>query len=98
MESDIQAKILRYLEDEGIYAIKVQSANRRGAPDIILCLNGNYIGVEVKQPGKSGTPLQKYQHDKIRASGGEAWTVTSLAEFAGLLTRHPSYGGVYATR
>lgn len=72
-ESQLQGKILRYLESlPHCYAFKVISANRKGVPDIICSYNGYFLAIEVKAPGRLAgvTPLQKLNGDKIMASNG----------------------------
>ncbi|WP_193210372.1 PDDEXK family nuclease [Aliarcobacter butzleri] len=47
-ESEIQKKIIQYLNKIGAYTIKTISTNRNGCPDVICCLNGRFIALEVK--------------------------------------------------
>ena len=86
MEKDIQAKVLKYLRNEGHYAVKIISASQSGTPDILACVRGHFIGIEMKQPGKDATPLQEYKARQIRDAGGTAWTITSLDQLRDLLT------------
>lgn len=82
-ESDITKSILKYLktlprcffwkEHGGIYGTS-------GIPDIIVCIDGRFIALEVKtQKGKT-TPLQNAAIRKIRISGGFAFVVRSVEE------------------
>jgi len=82
-ESDITKSILKYLktlprcffwkEHGGIYGTS-------GIPDIIVCIDGRFIALEVKtQKGKT-TPLQNAAIRKIRSSGGFAFVVRSMEE------------------
>lgn len=82
-ESDITKSILKYLktlprcffwkEHGGIYGTS-------GIPDIIVCIDGRFIALEVKtQKGKT-TPLQNAAIRKIRSSGGFAFVVRSVEE------------------
>lgn len=82
-ESDITKSILKYLktlprcffwkEHGGIYGTS-------GIPDIIVCIGGRFIALEVKtQKGKT-TPLQNAAIRKIRSSGGFAFVVRSVEE------------------
>jgi len=82
-ESDITKSILKYLktlprcffwkEHGGIYGTS-------GIPDIIVCIDGRFIALEVKtQKGKT-TPLQNVAIRKIRSSGGFAFVVRSVEE------------------
>lgn len=82
-ESDITKSILKYLktlphcffwkEHGGIYGTS-------GIPDIIVCIDGRFIALEVKtQKGKT-TPLQNAVIKKIHSSGGFAFVVRSVEE------------------
>ena len=83
LEKDITAAILRYLrglpecfcwkEHGGPYGTA-------GIPDIICCYRGRFLGLEVKQPGGKLTKLQEITLERIRAAGGSAHMVTSVAE------------------
>ena len=86
MEKHIQAKLLQHLRSKGHYAVKVISASQSGTPDILACIRGHFVGIEVKQPGKSATELQEYKARQVREAGGTAWTVTSLDQLKELLT------------
>jgi hypothetical protein len=51
-----------------------------GIPDIICCINGYFVGIEVKAPGKidNTTPLQRMQITRIIGAGGLAIVADSL--------------------
>lgn len=51
-----------------------------GIPDIIVSLNGKFIGIEVKRPGneRGTTKLQDYALENIRASGGVAFVASNV--------------------
>lgn len=49
-----------------------------GLPDIVGCTDGRFFAFEVKQPGKTATPLQSATLAAIKRAGGIAETVTSL--------------------
>ena len=53
-----------------------------GLPDIIVCHQGRFIGLEVKRPGKKDTvsPTQKLVHGLIRRAGGKVYVVSSIDE------------------
>lgn len=80
-EQDIQTKIIKYLNSEGFYVVKVVSATKAGVPDILCCIYGQFVAFEVKANAtKKPTPLQEYNLDKIRECGGEAFVVHSLEQ------------------
>ena len=51
-----------------------------GFPDILICLGGRFIGVEVKLPGGKVGPIQAITHDAIREAGGIVHVIHSLDE------------------
>jgi len=77
-EQQIQKKIINYLEDMGAYVIKTINSNRSGIPDIICCLDGKFIAIEVKRIGGKTTPLQEYELSKINKAGGKAKVIYSI--------------------
>jgi hypothetical protein len=65
-------------------------------PDLLLCIDGLFIGMEIKfpRPGESvehakkrATPQQRNQIRLINNSGGMAGVVTSVAEAMDLIHR-----------
>lgn len=46
---------------------------RSGIPDLIICLKGEFIAVELKNEEGKPSPLQLYNIDKIKQSGGQAF-------------------------
>lgn len=56
---------------------------RSGIPDLIGCINGRFIGLEVKDPKNKrygATKLQLYIIDLIKKAGGITGVVTNLEE------------------
>lgn len=45
---------------------------KSGIPDIVACLHGVFIGIEVKREGKEPTKLQERRMEEIRLAGGFA--------------------------
>lgn len=43
---------------------------RSGVPDIVVCFNGRFIGIECKAGNNTTTALQDRELDKIDAAGG----------------------------
>ena len=77
-EQDIQAKIIKYLSDQGWLVTKNIATSRKGTPDLTAMKDGRVFMIEVKKPGKELSPLQrvyklqaKRHHgvDVIRADG-----------------------------
>jgi len=79
-EQDIQAKIQKYIKARGGYVVKTITSNRAGIPDILCCIDGKFIGIEVKMPGKTASPLQLANGDLIESAGGLFLVATSVEE------------------
>lgn len=82
-ESKLSRKIIKELELRGIFAFKIHGGPMMvaGLPDIIVCMDGRFIGLETKNPdGGDPSPIQNFIHGKIRASGGEVYVVRSIAQ------------------
>lgn len=79
-ESFIQGKIMRWLRSQGYYAVKIISATKDGVPDIITCVDGRFIGIEVKADGNEPTELQQYNRQLIELAGGKFITAYSLED------------------
>ncbi len=77
-ESEIQKKIIKYLNEIGAYSIKTITTNRNGCPDIICCLNGRFIALEVKAEKGIVSQLQEHNIKLIKNSGGVAEVVRSV--------------------
>lgn len=79
-EQQLQKKIITYLESLGAWTVKTISTNKRGTPDILACLDGRFIAIEVKAPGKLSTlsAIQQHQIKKITEQNGLAFAADSL--------------------
>lgn len=50
--------------------VKVQMVAVRGIPDIILCINGNFIAIELKDVNGKLDPLQEWNLNSIARAKG----------------------------
>lgn len=76
------------------WAVKVQQMSIRGTPDILACINGLFVALELKKDGKSKTTrIQDYELGKIRKAGGVALLAYpgNWEETVGLLRRMADY-------
>ena len=73
-EKTFENKIKKFLESEGAYFVKffANSYTKSGVPDILACVNGYFVGVEVKAQNGKPSELQLYNVEKIREAGGFA--------------------------
>lgn len=85
LESAIQKKIIDYLHSKGAYTVKVIQANKNGVPDILCCLNGIFIGLEVKTEKGKPSALQLRNIKQIKKASGIAGVVRSVDDVKELL-------------
>lgn len=83
-ESRLSRKIQEALRAKGYFCFKVHGSEMMmaGLPDIIVCADGLFIGLETKNPEtrNNTSARQDYVHEKIRNAGGAAVVVTSPDE------------------
>ena len=83
-EKAIEDKIKEYLFQKGIYHFKVHGSKfmPAGIPDIICCVEGWFLGIEVKRPGAKNeqSEQQKVHERNINKSKGTYLLVDSLEE------------------
>ena len=74
-EKSFENKIKRHLKECGCYRVKYHGNyfSENGTPDILACVNGYFLAIEVK--AQTGTPseLQLAKIDAIRKAGGFAY-------------------------
>lgn len=70
LESKIQAKLIKSLEKENYYVIKLGVTNKPGIPDLIaIPKNADVLFVEVKQKGQKPRALQNYRAEELKKQG-----------------------------
>jgi hypothetical protein len=73
-EKTVENKIKDYLFQHGIYHFKVHGSKfmPSGIADIISCVNGRFVGIEVKRPGAKNeqSEQQKIHQRNVIKSGG----------------------------
>ena len=76
-EKSFENKIKRYLKESGAYRVKYHGNyySENGTPDILACVNGYFLAIEVKADNGKPTPLQLVKIDDIRKAGGFAYVV-----------------------
>ena len=80
-EKDITAAIMRYLKTvPDCFAFKAHGGmyGTAGLPDIICCVGGRFVGLEVKAPGGKLSKLQSVTLQRINAAKGKAFKVESV--------------------
>jgi Holliday junction resolvase len=69
-EQKIQAKLIKKLEEDGYYVIKLSVTNKPGIPDLVaIPKDSDTEFYEVKRPGKKPRPLQVYRIKELNKHG-----------------------------
>ena len=71
-EKDFENKVKAFLMKNNIWALKTWSngIQRQGVPDLLCCINGFFVAVELKAERGKPSKLQNWNIEKIRESGG----------------------------
>ncbi|MEG1565071.1 MAG: VRR-NUC domain-containing protein [Bacteroides sp.] len=69
LESKIQARIIKRLEAEGFYVVKLLLTNKNGIPDLLVLKDGIASFIEVKRPKEKPRPLQEYRMRELTSLG-----------------------------
>lgn len=76
-EKLFENKIKKFLKERECWYVKyfANRNTRSGVPDILACVNGHFVAIEVKAEDGKPTELQKWNVNKIRECGGVAMVV-----------------------
>lgn len=71
-EKNFENRVKKFLEAEGCWCVKyfANGYTKSGVPDLLVCCNGHFLGVELKGPKGRPSALQIYNLKKIDKSGG----------------------------
>jgi Holliday junction resolvase len=71
-EKSYENKIKRYLKERGCYRVKYHGNyySENGTPDILACVNGYFLAIEVKAQDGHPSELQLVKLADIRKAGG----------------------------
>lgn len=72
-EKKVENDIKKYLDHIGAYHVKIHGSAfmTSGTPDILACVKGVFVGIEVKKPkGGRVSELQKLKIKQIEQAGG----------------------------
>lgn len=98
-ESKLQEKIRKALKEEFptsfFYKTHGGPMQKRGIPDIMGCIDGKFVAIEVKVPGKENTlsELQKEALEQISNAGGLAFMSTSVEDTISTVKNWLGVGG-----
>ena len=73
-EKNFENKVKAFLKEQGCWQLKTWSngVQRSGVPDLLVCCNGKFVGVELKAPKGKPSALQIWNLRKIEEAGGYA--------------------------
>ena len=85
-EKRYENKIKKYLESRGAWFVKYWAGaqyTKSGIPDILACVNGYFVGIEVKAQDGKPSELQLHNVRAINDAGGFAFVLypSKFAEF-----------------
>jgi Holliday junction resolvase len=66
-EQQIQSKIIKKLEQDGYYVLKLIKTNKNGIPDLLAVKENECIFVEVKRPEGKLSELQKVRIEELKS-------------------------------
>ncbi|HEV7447740.1 MAG TPA: hypothetical protein VGO18_34560 [Steroidobacteraceae bacterium] len=81
-EAAVKDAVLRQIALRGGYAIAkhMTGAGTRGTPDVLACIEGRFVAIEVKRPGNIPEPAQLGQLRKWQAAGALACWVQGVEQ------------------
>lgn len=90
-ESTIVAAVMGVAKSLGWYPLKIHGGPYQvaGIPDVLCLRTGRAVWMEVKQPGRYPTAIQRKRMDELEKSGGTPCAVvTSKDQARAFLERH----------
>ncbi len=71
-EKQFETKVKQFLKSHNIWFTKIWGGGfqKAGIPDLLCCINGHFVAIELKGTNGTATELQKYNIKKINESGG----------------------------
>ena len=80
LEKEVETPVVKYAQDKGVIAIKLNGPLDRGKPDRAFFYAGQTLVVEFKRPGCKPTPLQESWLIKFRDRGFQAEAIDSVGK------------------
>lgn len=74
-EKNFENRVKAFLKERGCWNLKTWGGGlqRSGIPDLLVCCNGWFVGVELKAPNGRPSELQLWNLVKIDDAGGFGW-------------------------
>ena len=80
IENQIKSK-LTTMSNVWYFKHSANATMKVGIPDLVCCINGYFIGIEVKQATGIQSEAQKVNELAIKNAGGQYWLVFSFPDF-----------------
>lgn len=73
-EKQFQNEVVQFLKSHNIYHLKIWGGGfqKAGIPDLLCCIRGKFVALELKTEKGTPTVLQKYNLYKIQEAEGYA--------------------------
>ena len=85
-EKDIEQRLIKAVKDMGGIAPKFVSPGLDGVPDRLVLLPGGRMAfAELKAPGKTPRPLQRYRIEELQQLGFRVYVIDSIEQIGGVL-------------
>lgn len=88
-EKRFEMQIREFLKEHGCWVVKYfgNSFSQNGVPDLLCCVNGRFVAIEVKADNGKPTKLQEVTVRKIKDAGGIAMILypEQFESFKGLI-------------
>lgn len=74
-EKYFEIKVKDFIFEQGGWLVKffANRMTKKGIPDILACINGYFLAIEIKAQNGKPSELQIRNCKKIRSSGGQAF-------------------------
>lgn len=72
-EKQFENKVKKFLKEEGCWFLKYWAGaayTKNGIPDLLICCNGHFLGIELKSSTGKPSELQLWNIREIEKSGG----------------------------
>lgn len=88
-EKQFENKVKAFLKEQGVYFVKFFGCafTRAGVPDLLCCVNGRFVAVEIKAENGKPSLLQLEEISKVHEAGGVALVIrpSDFDKFKGLI-------------
>ncbi len=75
-ETKFRKKVVEELKKlKHVHIFSIQQSSLVGTPDLLVCLNGRFVALEIKSYKTNAVGAQKYNLDKVAEAGGLGYTV-----------------------